>query len=129
MSPRSEAAKSHDEFALKNDQLGSWGRSPQCSFSVLNHNWRNVRTGSKASLCLSASHFRSSPMNGHRKSDPGGPVRAHKRTHAPLQISVLFDHLVGDRNGDVADRALIEASFTSTAMSVILAARDPFSAC
>jgi len=36
-----------------------------------------LRSGSKASVCRSASHFRSTPINGHHQTGPIGPVRAN----------------------------------------------------
>ena len=38
-----------------------------------------VGSGSIASLSPLASHFRSTPNNGHRQVSPIGPVRANKR--------------------------------------------------
>jgi hypothetical protein len=36
----------------------------------------NVRVGSTAVLTAPKRHFRSSPINGHKRTDPVGPVRA-----------------------------------------------------
>ena len=38
-----------------------------------------VAYGSKAPFRPSASHFRCSPINGHRETGPTGPVRANER--------------------------------------------------
>ena len=60
----------------------------------------NVSFGSIASVWPSTRHFRSSPMNGHRRTAPAGPFRA---TTGLMQRSkeVLLDHFVraGEQRG------------------------------
>jgi hypothetical protein len=56
------------------------------------HSQRLVRSGSIASFCPSASHFRSTPNNGHHHVSRVGPLRA---TPGLVHRSNLFDCLVG----------------------------------
>ena len=57
---------------------------------------RQVRSGSIASFCPSASHFRSPPINGHRQSSPVGPFRAdnvvkvENRTTPKISRKLIF---------------------------------------
>jgi hypothetical protein len=46
-----------------------------------------VGYGSKPALTATKHHFRSTLMNGHRQTGPGGPVRANKRHSTPMAAS------------------------------------------
>src|ERR1700730_13800054 len=52
----------------------------------------DVREGSKAPLCASASYFRSTPINGHQQTGPGGPFRANDRDRGSLAAPPLPHH-------------------------------------
>jgi hypothetical protein len=68
------------------------------------------RSGSIASFCPSASHFRSPPINGHRQSSPVGPFRAKKR----LMHCTNFEKNAGTHLHDT-HRAVEEPSTASMA--------------
>jgi hypothetical protein len=50
----------------------------------------DVRIESKAAFGLSASHFRTTPINGHRQTGLVGPVRAKLRSGEPFADSPLY---------------------------------------
>ena len=59
---------------------------------------RNVRFGSKADMMPLNFDVRFTPESGHSLTRLERLLWAHKRTHALAAKSILFDHLVGERD-------------------------------
>src|SRR6478672_2051370 len=57
---------------------------------------RDIRGSCPQRVRSAVLHFRSTPMNRHRRAAPGMSGWCQDRTHAPQQAKLLLDHSISD---------------------------------